>query len=50
LPCDPFAIVGAKSLEFLYYYKTCVLLVGTYKDDKFERFDPDVDPFQRNKV
>jgi len=26
----------------------CVLLVGTYKDDKFERFDPDVDPLQRN--
>jgi len=24
----------------------CVLLVKTYKNDKFERFDSDVDPFQ----
>jgi len=26
----------------------CVLLVGTYNDDNFERFDPDVDPLQCN--
>jgi len=28
----------------------CVLLVGAYNDDKFERFDFDVDPLQRNLI
>jgi len=28
----------------------CVLLVETYNDDKFERFDPDVDPLQRSLI
>jgi len=46
-----FAVVGAQSLEFFYILKhVCILIVKTYNDDEFERFDPDVDPLQRKLI
>jgi len=48
LPYEPNAVVGAQSLKFFNILKhVYVLIVKTYNDDEFERFDPDVDPLQR---